>query len=165
GFFITPDGQQYFYDKKHLFRMGAENTYFTAGNKQLIVPYKGWNIKLIICYDLRFPVWIRNVDNAYDLLICCANWPESRKKVWDILLQARACENYCYVCGVNRTGIDGNGLKHHGGSLLVDPRGKKIINASLPQATIRTATIYKEPLESLRKKFPAWMDGDHFSLY
>jgi predicted amidohydrolase len=164
GFFITPEGERYFYDKRHLFRMGAENDYFTAGDKQLIVRYKGWNIMLIVCYDLRFPVWIRNVDNAYDLLICCANWPESRKKVWDILLQARAYENYCYVCGVNRVGIDGNGLKYHGGSLLIDPRGKKRINASNPQAVVRTATIYREPLERLRKKFPGWMDGDRFSF-
>jgi predicted amidohydrolase len=164
GFFITSCGERYFYDKRHLFRMGMENDCFSAGDKPLTVRHKDWNIRLIICYDLRFPVWTRNVDNAYDLLICCANWPDSRKKVWDTLLQARAYENYCYVCGVNRVGMDGNGLEYHGGSLLIDPRGKKLINASKAQAIVRTATIYKEPLEKLRKKFPAWMDGDRFTL-
>ena len=164
GFFITPEGNQYFYDKRHLFRMGTENQVFSSGDSPLIVNYKGWNIKLIICYDLRFPVWIRNKNNAYDLLICCANWPNARKKVWDILLQARAYENLCYVCGVNRIGTDNAGLTYDGGSLLVDPRGKKIINASKPKITIRTATIYKAPLDKMREKFPAWMDADSFTL-
>jgi predicted amidohydrolase len=164
AFFITPEGDAFFYDKRHLFRMGLENRYYAAGDRQLVVDYKGWRILPIVCYDIRFPVWTRNVNNAYDLLICCANWPDSRKKVWDILLQARAYENYCYVCGVNRVGVDGNGLTYSGGSLLVDARGRKLINASQPQPVVRTATIHKEPLERLRKKFPAWMDGDRFEL-
>ncbi len=164
GFFIAPSGEQYFYDKRHLFRMGAEHETFSPGNRQLTLQYKGWNIRLVVCYDLRFPVWIRNVDNAYDLLICCANWPDTRKKVWETLLQARAYENYCYVCGVNRVGTDGEGLHYDGGSLLIDPKGKRLIRAIKSEPQIRTATIYKEPLERLRKKFPAWMDADLFKL-
>ncbi len=164
GFFITPEGNRYFYDKRHLFRVGKEHETFSPGEKQLIVDYKGWKINLIICYDLRFPVWIRNVDNTYDLLICCANWPNVRKKVWETLLEARAYENYCYVCGVNRIGTDGEGLSYDGNSLLIDPRGHRIIHTVKPQSVVRTATIYKEPLDSLRKKFPAWMDADRFLI-
>lgn len=163
GFFITPEGEQHFYNKRHLFRMGTEHKVFSPGNKPLIVQYKGWHINLIICYDLRFPVWIRNVDNAYDLLLCCANWPVSRHKIWDTLLQARSFENLCYVCGVNRIGTDGAGLNYKGGSLLVEPKGKKLINASKSEC-IRTYTLHKNGLEEMRKRFPAWKDADKFRI-
>jgi len=164
GFFITPEGTSYFYDKRHLFRMGNEHDHFIAGRKQLIVPYKGWNIQLIICYDLRFPVWIRNVDNAYDLLICSANWPEVRNLVWETLLKARALENQAFVCGVNRIGEDGNQLKHHGNSMLISPKGEVLSEIVLNKQAINTYTINKEELEHFREKFPAWKDADRFNL-
>ena len=102
AFFLTPEGGAYYYDKRHLFRMGQETEHFTAGNQRPVISYRGWNILLLVCYDLRFPVWSRNVNNEYDLLIYVANWPVPRRRVWDILLQARALENISYVCGVNR---------------------------------------------------------------
>ena len=89
GFFLFPDGSSVFRDKRHLFRMGEEASHYLPGHENSIISYKGWNIRLLICYDLRFPVWSRNVDNEYDLLIFCANWPESRRKVWSNLLVAR----------------------------------------------------------------------------
>jgi len=164
GFFITPEGDNYFYDKRHLFRMGNEHEVFTAGKKQLIVSYKGWNISLIICYDLRFPVWNRNVDNAYDLLLCVANWPEARNNVWEILLKACAIENQAYVCGVNRTGVDGNGLKHKGNSLLIDFRGEVLSEYIPNKIAVNTYSISREQLEKFRQKFPAWKDADKFSI-
>ena len=164
GFFITPEGTSYFYDKRHLFRMGNEHDCFVAGRKQLIIPYKGWNIQLIICYDLRFPVWSRNVDNAYDLLICAANWPEVRNSVWETLLKARALENQAFVCGVNRIGEDGNQLKHHGNSMLISPKGEVLSKKALNKQAVNTYTINKEELEHFREKFPAWKDADKFNL-
>lgn len=80
AFFITPEGEEYYYDKRHLFRMAEEDKHFSAGDKRLIVPYKGWNICLQVCYDLRFPVWSRNVNNEYDLLIYVANWPRPGRR-------------------------------------------------------------------------------------
>ena len=101
AFFITPEGEEYYYDKRHLFRMAEEDKHFSAGDKRLIVPYKGWNICLQVCYDLRFPVWSRNVNNEYDFdYEPC----RGRKKAWKALLHARAIENMAYVCGVNRVG-------------------------------------------------------------
>jgi len=165
GFFITPEGDSYFYDKRHLFRMGNEHETFKAGKKQLIVPYKDWNINLIICYDLRFPVWSRNVDNAYDLILCVANWPEARNDAWEILLKARAIENQAYVCGVNRTGVDGNGLKHKGNSLLIDFKGKVLSEYIPDKITVNTYSINKEQLENFRQKFPTWKDADKFNFH
>jgi predicted amidohydrolase len=164
GFFITPDGKASFYDKRHLFRMGKEPEFFAAGNNHLLVNYKGFHISLLICYDLRFPVWSRNVDNAYDLLIYVANWPASRRKVWDALLKARALENMSYVCGVNRVGTDGNALPHNGGSILISPKGDTLIAVEDNQEGYSTIDIDTESLQHFRNKFPVWKDADTFSI-
>ncbi|WP_302592825.1 nitrilase-related carbon-nitrogen hydrolase, partial [uncultured Bacteroides sp.] len=138
--------------------------HFSAGNTRLIIPYRGWNICLLICYDLRFPVWSRNIQNEYDLLIYVANWPSSRRLVWDTLLCARALENQCYVCGVNRTGSDGYHLEYNGGSKIYSAFGKE--TASLPdgQEGIATAVLSLSSLRQFREKFPVWKEADAFHL-
>jgi predicted amidohydrolase len=164
AFFITPGGEISCYDKRHLFRMAGEDKRFTPGARSVIVSYKGWNICLQICYDLRFPVWSRNVNKAYDLLIYVANWPEVRINVWQALLPARAIENLAYVCGVNRTGTDGNGFLHRGHSAVYSPKGEKIADAGTAEEHIHTCALRKDDLERLRTKFPTWMDADTFIL-
>ncbi|NDW11295.1 amidohydrolase [Bacteroides sp. 214] len=164
GFFITPEREAIYYDKKHLFRMGEELNHFSAGADKVIISYLGWNIRLLICYDLRFPVWSRNIDNEYDLLIYPANWPSARQTVWDALLPARALENMSYVCGVNRVGTDGNGLTYTGGSVAYDAKGKQIIRATDNKEGAITATLDLASLQEFRKKFPAWKDADKFSF-
>ena len=163
GFFITPQNE-YYYDKRHLFRMGSESQSFSAGEKRLILEHKGFNICLLICYDLRFPVWSRNADNEYDLLIYSANWPASRSKVWNALLTARALENMAYVCGVNRIGIDGNGLKHVGESKLINARGDEVTNIGQDIEQTNTVSISKTELDQFRTKFPVWKDADKFEI-
>lgn len=163
GFLITPHNE-YYYDKRHLFRMGSEPQSFSAGNKRLIFEHKGFKICLLICYDLRFPVWSKNVDNEYDLLIYVANWPSSRQKVWDTLLAARAVENMAYVCGVNRIGVDGNGLSYSGVSKAIDARGDELLLLENNKERIGTVSISKENLEHFRKKFPVWKDADNFNI-
>jgi predicted amidohydrolase len=164
AFFITPDEQEYYYDKRHLFGMAGEDRYFSPGARRLIVPYREWNICLQVCYDLRFPVWSRNTENAYDLLIYVANWAESRKKVWKALLQARAIENMCYVCGVNRVGVDAGEFKYHGASQIISPKGKKLFDAGEKEPKTVTGIIQRADLDKLRAKFPVWKDADKFQL-
>ena len=163
GFFITPVKEHY-YDKRHLFRMGSEPESFSSGKKRLVVELKGFNICLLVCYDLRFPVWARNVDNEYDLLVYVANWPASRSNVWNALLIARAIENMSYVCGVNRIGADGNGLKYEGSSKMINARGEEIITIALNQELVETVCISKRELEKFRAKFPVWKDADSFNI-
>jgi predicted amidohydrolase len=165
AFFITPDGEEYFYDKRHLFVMAGEKDHFSAGKKQMILNYLGWNICILICYDLRFPVWSRNVDNSYDLLIYVANWPEPRHSVWNILLPARAIENQAYVCGVNCICKDITGTRYLGGSALYSPKGEKIADCGSRSNFARTCTVDKEVLDTFRTRFPAWMDADKFSIH
>jgi len=120
--FVEPSGKTSFYDKRHLFTMGNEESHFQAGTERLIVDYKGWRICPLICYDLRFPVWARN-RNEYDLLVYSANWPQARTEVWNTLLKARAIENQCYVVGVNRVGADGFLPKREkSSSIVTQPR-------------------------------------------
>lgn len=164
SFFVTPDEQLYLYDKRHLFRMAGEDQCFSAGDKLTIVPYKGWNICLQVCYDLRFPVWSRNIGNQYDVLIYVANWPEARKKVWKILLQARAIENMVYVCGVNRVGEDGKGIVYRGDSMIISPRGEKIADIGKRDCVIRTCSLKRAALDKLRAKFPVWRDAEVFHI-
>jgi len=164
AFFQMPDGQVFFYDKRHLFAMADEDKDFSPGTKRLIVSYLGWKICLMICYDLRFPVWSRNVYNEYDLLIYVANWAEARKKVWRTLLEARAIENMCYVCGVNRIGVDANNINYHGDSQIFSPKGTKLYSAKEHGEAIITGVLKHEELESFRARFPVWNDADKFEL-
>jgi predicted amidohydrolase len=151
------------YDKRHLFRMANEHNYFTAGNNKLIINYKGWRIKPLVCYDLRFPVWSRNKNN-YDLLIYVANWPERRAYPWKILLKARAIENQCYVVGVNRVGTDGNNVIFSGDSAIIDAYGQIISNIKAHDNSFESVNINLDDLNNFRKKFPVGLDADNFEI-
>lgn len=156
-----PDGQFSFYDKKHLFRMAQEEKVYTSGAQQKIISYKGFQIALFICYDLRFPAWIRNRGNPYDLAVFVANWPAARSNAWNTLLRARAIENLAYVAGVNIVGTDGNGIHYQGDSALIDFKGDTSLTLG-ESASIGTVEIKKEELELFRKSFPAYLDADGF---
>lgn len=162
AFFIEPGGEETFADKKHLFTMAGENKSFSSGNERLLVRFRGWNISMIVCYDIRFPVWCRNKHNEYDLLIAVANWPDVRVDAWNKLLFARAIENESYVCGVDCRGVDLAGFNYDGSSAVIDFKGKDISNRL--DADHIYATLSKEKLDSFRNKFPAWRDADSFCL-
>jgi predicted amidohydrolase len=160
---VDPSGSYTAYDKRHLFRMGGEHKFYQAGDQQVIVSYKGWKLALFICYDLRFPVWSRNVDLAYDAAIYVANWPAPRANAWRTLLQARAIENLCYVIGVNRVGTDANNLAYIGDSLLVDFKGGLQLDLA-GDDQILSSELSAADLAEFRTKFPAHLDADSFSL-
>ena len=159
AFFITPDSETY-YDKKHLFRPGDETKYYSSGDKQIIVDYKGWKIMLQICYDLRFPVWCRNINNNYDLLLIAANGPAIRQYPWDILMRARAIENSCYVAAVNRVGYDGNNIYHSGDSAIIYMKGKTIARTTEGNESVINQTISLDSLKKFRNTFPVGKDAD-----
>lgn len=164
-YWVKPDGNYEYYDKRHLFRMGNEHQHYTAGNKKLIIEYKGWKVCPLVCYDLRFPVWSRNTkDCGYDVLIYVANWPEVRSYPWKQLLIARAIENQCYVVGVNRVGEDGNQIKHSGDSCIINPRGEIISKTLAHEDRLETLTLSYNYLQEFRKLFPVMMDGDDFEI-
>lgn len=164
-YWVKPNGDYEFYDKRHLFKMGNEHEHYSAGNKKLIIEYKGWKICPLICYDLRFPVWSRNIkDNTYDLLIYVANWPEIRAYPWKQLLIARAIENQTYVVGVNRIGEDGNGIVHSGDSCIINPKGELINNLQSHQDKTETADLSYSYLQDFRTAFPVLLDGDEFDI-
>lgn len=163
GLFICPDGTVYHYDKHHLFSPGTEGETYTAGKERVVVPYKGWNFCLQVCYDLRFPVFVRNVNNEYDVILYVANWAESRISSWERLLPARAVENMAYVCGVNRVGSDIYGLQG-GSSVLLDPLGNRLIDCGKEEGLFISDELNKDRLTRLREKFPVYKDADPFSL-
>lgn len=160
--FMQPNGEFDTYDKRHLFSMSQEPKHFKAGHQKLIVEYKGWKICPMVCYDLRFPVWIRNKER-YDLLVFIANWPERRSMHWDKLLQARAIENQCYVMGINRVGDDGIGIYHDGRSAIIDALGEPLESA-IHDSSILNAQLQKRHLSTVREKMPFLKDADDFEL-
>lgn len=172
---MQPDGRFGQYDKRHLFAYAGEDKQYAAGNKRLIASVKGWKVCLSVCYDLRFPVWMRQSpslspmdkeskgEGLYDLLVCVANWPESRGTAWKALLQARAIENQAFVAGVNRVGKDGNGIVHGGDSSLIDPRGEIIYQLN-GEEDIFTFTLSKQFVEMTRNEFPFLKDADKFMI-
>ncbi len=162
--FVEPSGQINFYDKKHLFSMGGENQYFHCGNKRVMVNYAGWRIALFVCYDLRFPVWCRSINDA-DLILFTANWPEKRRYVWQTLTKARAIENQLYVAGVNRTGTDGNGVIYAGESTVIGPKGEVLCDLKNHAVLVDTCAVTLQELTRLRSKFPVAKDEDHFEIY
>jgi omega-amidase len=160
---MRPDGSFDFYNKRHLFRMGGEDKIYAAGQEQKILDVKGWKVCLNICYDLRFPVWSRNRNNSYDLLLYIASWPAVRNFPWKSLLTARAIENLAYTVGVNRVGKDGNGLEYSGDSCIRDFRGFTVSDLEAGDAVV-TSTLNKSDLEEFRTKFPAQLDSDEFVI-
>lgn len=171
---MLPNGQFGYYDKRHLFAYAGEDEHYTAGHKRLIASVKGWRINLLVCYDLRFPVWARQAtplteedamksEPEYDLMIYVANWPERRNHAWKTLLQARAIENQSYVVGVNRVGKDGNDIYHSGDSMIVDPMGE-VLYTKAHDEDIHTLTLQKEKLEDIRTKLPFLGDADNFII-
>jgi len=159
---MRPDGTFESYDKRHLFRLAYEQNYFTAGENKKIVTLKGWNINLNICYDLRFPVWCRNIDNEYDLLLFVANWPKKRIDHWKQLLKARAIENLSYVVGCNRIGMDGTQTDHCGNSSIISPMGI-VLKQSIKEEIIHI-TLEKKILESVRNRLQFYKDADQFEI-
>ena len=159
--FATPEGTQH-YDKRHLFRMAGEHKRYLAGSERKIVNWRGWNILLQVCYDLRFPVFSRNRED-YDLAIYVANWPRPRRTHWRQLLIARAIENLSCVIGVNRIGSDANGLEYSGDSLAVAADGELLADLQSESET-RTVSLSASGLHRYREKFPAHMDADRFTV-
>jgi len=162
-FWVKPNGSYEYYNKRHLFRMANEHNYYTAGTDEIIINYKGWRIKPLICYDLRFPIWSRN-KNDYDLFLYVANWPERRSEPWKILLKARAIENQAYVAGVNRIGTDGNDVVFSGDSAVIDAYGKVVSTIKAHEDKFETISINLSELNNFRKKFPVGLDADDFNI-
>jgi len=166
--FCYPDGAYATYDKRHLFRLSEEVKLFKPGLQRPVFQLKGWRLMPMICYDLRFPVWSRNSftegQYAYDLLIYLANWPIVRAYAWKAFLVARALENMAYVTGVNRIGIDGNGMDHTGDSMVVDAKGKVLFLAPEREEVVETITLSASDLKLYREAFAFALDWDRFTI-
>lgn len=165
---MLPTGQYGYYNKRHLFAFANEDQHYSGGTERLIASVNGWKVNLLVCYDLRFPVWARQQFDEdrnfeYDVLIYVANWPERRNTAWKALLQARAIENQCYVIGVNRVGHDGNDIYHSGDSMVIDPLGEILYHKAHDEDAV-TIELRKDHLQQVRERFQFWRDADDFQV-
>jgi len=161
-YFVKPDGEVEYYDKRHLFSYGGEDKYYSPGTERVVVEWKGVRFLLTVCYDLRFPVWMRWSDD-YDAILCVANWPTVRIDSWQTLLRARAIENQCYVVGVNRVGKDPN-CDYCGCSAIINPYGQTIAECEKDKECSMEAVFDMEKLNAYRAKFPALKEKDKFEI-
>ncbi len=165
---MRPNGTYERYDKRHVFSMGSEHEKINPGNQTLLVQLKGWNIRPMVCYDLRFPVWSKNhYENdafEYDLVLYIANWPAVRAYPWNQLLIARAIENQAYIIGVNRIGEDGLGNDYIGNSKVVDAKGNVVSEAPANEEVAVSATLSLDSLQKFRAKFNVGPDWDTFNI-
>jgi omega-amidase len=159
---ILPTGEITSYDKRHLFSYAGEHEHYSAGDKIVEVPIAGWNVRLLICYDLRFPVWSRNTSGT-DLMIYVANWPQVRSVAWNTLLTARAIENQCFVAGVNRIGKDGNGIEYQGDTQLINAGGETIATLFDKEGAANLALSASELIQ-FRDRYPFLKDRDKFKF-
>ncbi|KAF1056900.1 MAG: Omega-amidase YafV [Pseudomonas delhiensis] len=159
---VRPDGGVAHYDKRHLFRMAGEHEHYSPGDAQVVLEWRGWRIRPLVCYDLRFPAWSRDAEGT-DLLLYTANWPAPRRQHWNRLLPARAIENLCYVAAVNRVGEDGKGLAYAGDSQVLDFQGDTLLAAESGDGVFR---IELDPaaLDAYRARFPAHLDADRLLI-
>lgn len=162
-YWVWPDGQVEYYDKRHLFRLGNEGDFVVQGSNRKIIEINGIKILPQVCYDLRFPVFSRNQQD-YDVMVNVANWPAVRRSVWDTLLKARAIENQAYVMGVNRVGEDGFGVAHSGGSCVLSYAGETLVAAEDNQQQVITFELDFSKLKQFKCNFPAYLDADEFEL-
>lgn len=160
---MQPDGQYFTYDKRHRFTLAGEHEYYAAGKEQLVISWRGWKIRPLICYDLRFPVWSRNTPPYYDLLLYVANWPARRRFAWTQLLIARAIENQAYTIGVNRIGLDGQQIPHAGDSVVLDYSGTALWQQAEEESTT-TLTLDQQKQAEFRDRFRFLADQDSFQV-
>lgn len=162
--FVTPEGVVYHYDKHHLFTIGGEGKVYGPGQEREVITWQGIRFLPIVCYDLRFPVWIRNsAEEPYDILLCVANWPQPRRLAWDTLLSARAIENQTYVVGVNRVGDD-DFCHYNGGTRVIHPYGHVVAQCPDEEESLCSFAPDMKKLEDFRRKFPSLNDADSFTL-
>ena len=159
--FVEPSGRITWSDKRHLFRPGGEGRDYTHGDRRTIVEYRGVRYLLLVCYDLRFPVWSR-CRGDYDAIIYSASWDMRRRDAWCLLLRARAVENQCFVIGVNRIGTDPDSV-YIGDSAVIDFAGRTLADARDSECML-TATLDMDARAAFMDEFPAWRDADDFTL-
>lgn len=165
GFMIKPNAPIEIQDKRHLYAHGGEDLFFQPAQKRHIFEYKGVKILLLVCYDLRFPVWARNRSgHDYDLILVVANWPEVRIQYWDALIAARATENQAYIAAVNCTGDDGMGMHYNGHSVAYDTRLQPIVAFDDNEEGTKIAEFDIAALHHFREVLPLWKDVDKFEL-
>ena len=159
------------YDKIHMFDVLIEDSQerysesetTDKGDEVVVVDSPLGRLGIAICYDLRFPVWARNVE-AYDILLYVANWPKPRIAAWDALLKARAIENMSYCIGVNRVGVDINGYEYSGHSAVYDVLGNRIDTIPFDKEHTEVVTLNKRHIDAYRNKLKFLDDKDDFIL-
>jgi omega-amidase len=145
------------YDKAHLFKLMDEHLYMEQGQKDNVFELDGTICGGVICYDLRFPEWIRvHTLAGAKVIFVPAEWPKLRIDHWQLLLQARAIENQCFVVAVNRVGKDPNN-EFNGHSMVIAPWGEVMLSKQTGEG-IYYLELNLQEVEDVRNRIPIYED-------
>lgn len=145
------------YDKVHLFGLMHEGDHMMAGSKASHFSVNGVPATNVICYDIRFPEWLRKLSaTGSQLIFVPAEWPTVRIPQWQRLLAARAIENQSFVVAINRVGSDPDNT-FGGHSTVLDPLGNEILTLD-DQPQLQVATIDLDMIADIRGEIPVFED-------
>jgi predicted amidohydrolase len=160
---LGPDGECLaVYRKIHLFDITVgdevyrESDLEDPGEDIVVVDVDGWSVGLSICYDLRFPELYRilMLRGAELIVVPAAFTLLTGRDHWEVLLRARAIENQCYVVAANECGQRADGKRTYGRSMVVDPWGTMIAQASDGDAVV-PSTLQHARVDAVRSSLPA----------
>lgn len=144
------------YDKAHLFRLMDEHLHLSSGNTQNNFKLGDLDAAGVICYDIRFPEWLRlHALNGAKVLFVSAQWPTARIDHWKTLLQARAIENQCFVVAVNR--ISRNKDNFNGQSMVIEPWGE-ILWTGGEDEELAIVDVDFSKVDEVRTRIPVYDD-------
>lgn len=144
------------YAKVHLFRLMDEEIYLKSGKEMNRFTLAGMEAAGVICYDIRFPEWLRShaLDGA-KVIFVSAQWPTPRIDHWKTLLQARAIENQCFIVAVNRTADDVESF--NGQSMIIEPWGDIVWTGNEHQE-LAIVDVDFSLVDEIRARIPVYED-------
>ena len=170
---IAPDGAvQAQYDKIHMFDVALENgeshresAAYQAGDKLVVTKADGVSLGLSICYDVRFPALYRRLAEAQAqvIFVPSAFTKQTGEAHWHILLRARAIETGCFIVAPAQIGVHENGRETYGHSLIIDPWGEIVAEASADDEVIMAA-LNIALVDKARRQIPALAHGAAYRL-
>ena len=151
------------YRKTHLFSLLNEDKHMVAGDSLCTVDTPWGLVGLSICYDLRFPELFRTYAlQGVKMVLSPMAFPHPRLAHWKVLVRARAIENQMFMVGTNQVGSENfekeGTLTYFGDSVIIDPWGETVLEASETEEELLTASIDMQKVDEIRNKMQVLKD-------
>ncbi|MBS9722410.1 carbon-nitrogen hydrolase family protein [Tianweitania sp. BSSL-BM11] len=174
AFLFGPDGQRLAtYDKIHMFDVDLdkgeswrESATYQPGEKSVVATLPFATLGMAVCYDLRFPQLFQAqaLAGAEVLTVPAAFTRQTGEAHWHVLLRSRAIENGAFVIAAAQSGLHQDGRETFGHSLIVDPWGAILAEATSGEPQVVTAEIDTAKVGEARNKIPNLRNARTFDV-